>query len=410
MAVGLRAEDLLRELTPRVLGALLRRNGDFEACEDAVQEALLAASIQWPIEGIPDSPESWLIRVASRRLIDEMRSDLARKRREAVDAAHSFYDPSLEYEAQQSEDDTLTILFLCCHPSLTPTSQVALTLRAVGGLTTAQIASAFLVSEASMAQRISRAKQRIRETGAQFGMPAWSESVERLRSVQHVLYLIFNEGYTASSGSNLQNVELTVEAIRLTRAVHRLLPADGELTGLLALMLLIDSRRLARVRSDGGLIPLAEQDRDLWNQGSIDEGIALITDSLGRLPLGPYQVQAAIAAVHAEAHHPEETDWKQILALYQLLECLAPSPMATLSSVVASAMVNGPQAGLGQLAVLDASERLSAHHRFHAVRAHLLEMVGDRNGARSEYLAAARLTDSLQEQRYLDRRAAEFFD
>jgi RNA polymerase sigma factor (sigma-70 family) len=403
-------EDLLRELAPQVLGALVRRYGHFDAAEDAVQEALLAAAVQWAERGVPESPRGWLITVASRRLTDQWRSDEARRRREATAAA---LEPAGESLASAGDgghppdrDDTLTLLFLCCHPELSPASQIALTLRAVGGLTTAEIARAFLVPEATMAQRISRAKQRIKATGSEFSMPPEGERARRLRVVLHVLYLIFNEGYTATTGPELHRAELTGEAIRLTRVVHRLLPGDGEVAGLLALMLLTEARRPARTRADGALVPLAEQDRSRWNQGCIQEGVALISDALARAPLGPYQLQAAIAAVHGEAPTAEDTDWPQILALYELLERAAPNPMVTLNHAVAAAMVRGPQAGLDLLATLDDDGRLAGHHRLHAVRAHLLEMAGDAAAARASYRSAARRTTSLPEQRYLEDRAA----
>jgi RNA polymerase sigma factor (sigma-70 family) len=407
---GTGIENLLRRLAPRILAALVRHYGNFEAAEDAVQEALLAAATQWPDSGVPDSPEGWLIKVASRRMTDQLRSELARRRREATAASLSLPDelvaPAADIDDRQGEDDTLTLLLLCCHPALTPASQIALTLRAVGGLTTAQIARAFLVPETTMAQRISRAKQSIKATGVRFRMPPEPERADRLRTVLHVLYLIFNEGHTTTSGPDLQRSELTGEAIRLTRTVHRLLPDDGEVAGLLALMLLTDARRLARTRPDGTLVPLAEQDRNQWNRGSIDEGITRITHALARPPLGPYQVQAAIAAVHAKATRAEDTDWRQIIALYRLLEQMAPNPVVTLNHAVAVAMVQGPQAGLELLVPLDADDRLTGHHRLHAVRAHLLEMAGDHQGARSCYRTAARLTTSLPEQRYLQVRAA----
>lgn len=403
-----RTEDLLRELAPQVLTAVARHFGEFDAAEDAVQEALLAAARQWPGTGVPASPKGWLIRVAARRMADQFRSDLARRRWEATAASLTtpgeLIAPAADTEYLHSADDTLTLLFLCCHPALTPASQIALTLRAVGGLSTAQIARAFLVPEATMAQRISRAKQRIKATGAKFCLPAESERPERLRAVLHVLYLIFNEGYTATSGPDLQRHELTGEAIRLTRTVRLLRPADGEVAGLLALMLLIDARRAARTRPDGSLVPLAEQDRTRWNRQSISQGVALLTETLARGPLGPYQVQAAIAAVHAEANSAEETDWRQIVALYRLLEQMAPNPMVTLNLAVAVAMLRGPQAGLALLDPLDADERLAGHHRLHAVRAHLLEMAGDRQAARQYYRRAAQLTTSLPEQRYLQDR------
>ncbi|MFI0450105.1 RNA polymerase sigma factor [Actinomadura sp. 6N118] len=403
-------EDLLRRLASQVLAALVRHHGHFETAEDAVQEALLAAATQWPERGVPDRPDAWLITVASRRMTDQLRSELANRHREEKVAARTLPDELLasaaDIELLRQGDDTLTLLLLCCHPSLTPPSQIALTLRAVGGLTTAEIARAFLVPEATMAQRISRAKQRIKASGARFRMPPEPERPDRLRSVLHVLYLIFNEGYTASSGPDLHRSDLTREAIRLTRMLRGLLPDDGETAGLLALMLLIDARRPARTAADGALVPLAEQDRARWHRESIDEGIDLITRTLSHARIGPYQLQAAIAAVHSEAAHAGDTDWPQIVALYQLLERMDPNPVVTLNHAVAVAMVDGPHAGLALLAPLDADDRLSGHHRLHAVRAHLLEMAGDQEGARSCYRTAARLTTSLPEQRYLQGRAA----
>ena len=396
-------EDLLRRSAPRVLGALVRRYGRFDICEDAVQEALLAAAVQWPDEGVPESPDGWLITVASRRIVDELRSAHARQRREEVAAADVRGD-----EEPVDADDSLTLLFLCAHPALTPASQVALTLRAVGGLTTAEIARAFLVPEATIAQRISRGKQTIKASGIPFRLPAEPERADRLRVVLHVLYLIFNEGYTATSGSDLQRGELTAEAIRLTREVHRLLPDDGEVAGLLALMLLTDARRAARSRPDGSLVTLAEQDRSLWNAQQIHEGIGLVTDALGRTELGPYQLQAAIAAVHVEATSAADTDWPQIVALYDLLERIAPNPMVTLNRAVAVAMAQGPEGGLDLLTTLD--DELGEHHRLHAVRAHLLELSGDTAAARDSYRTAARLTTSLPERRYLEARAAKLVD
>ena len=402
------AEDLLRNLAPQVLGALVRRYGHFDSCEDAVQEALLAASVQWPEHGLPEDPRAWLITVASRRLTDALRSEGTRRRREETAVAQTPPDelvaPPPEDEPADG-DDALLLLFLCCHPALSSASQVALTLRAVGGLSTAEIARAFFVPDATMAQRISRAKERIKASGISFGPPAEPERADRLRVILHVLYLIFNEGYTATAGPDLQRVELTREAIRLVREVERLLPDDGEVAGLLALMLLTDARRPARTRPDGALIPLAEQERSLWNRDQIAEGVALITRTLERAPIGPYQVQAAIAAVHDEAEGAEDTDWAQILALYDLLDRLSPNPMVTLNRAVAVAMVHGPQAGLGLLETLDADKRVGMHHRLDAVRAHLLEMTGDRAAARSAYLSAARRTTSLPERRYLEARA-----
>ena len=410
MSGATQVEELLRELAPQVTGTLVRRYGQFDLCEDAVQEALLAAAVQWPEAGIPERPRGWLVAVASRRLTDQVRGESARRRREETVAARSPADelvaPGPDADLPAASDDTLTLLFLCCHPALSPPSQVALTLRAVGGLTTAQVARAFLVPEATMAQRISRAKQRIKAAGARFAMPPPAERAERLRVVLQVLYLIFNEGYAASSGPDLQRADLTSEAIRLARELHRLLPEDGEVAGLLALMLLTDARRPARTRPDGSLVPLAEQDRSRWDAGAVAEGVALVTGTLARAPLGPYQLQAAIAAVHDEAARAEDTDWRQILVLYELLERVAPSPVVTLNHAVAVAMVRGPRAGLELLATLDGDDRLAGHHRLDAVRAHLLELAGDREAAREHYRAAARATTSLPEQRYLEGRAA----
>jgi len=386
--------DLLRSLAPQVLAALARRYGDFDACEDAVQEALLAASQQWPSSGIPDHPKGWLITTASRRRIEQLRSDAARQRRE--EAVASQPDPS----PVSGVDDTLTLLLLCCHPSLTRPSQVALTLRAVDGLTTGEIARAFLVPEATIGQRISRAKRSLR--GERFVPP----SPDRLSSVLQVLYLIFTEGHTASSGDVLNRVELTTEAIRLARQLHASLPADGEVTGLLALMLLTEARRPARVSETGALVPLALQDRSRWTASFIAEGVSLITKALSSAPVGPYQLQAAIAAVHDEAPTAEETDWAEILTLYDLLRVVAPGPMVTLNRVVAFAQVHGPAAGLAELAAAASDPALAAHHRVDAVRAHLLESSGEFEGAREAYAAAARRTLSLPEQAYLQSRAA----
>jgi len=399
---GAGLEELLHRLAPQVLGALVRRYGRFDECEDAVQEALLAAAVQWAEEGMPESPRAWLITVASRRLTDQLRSEQARRRREETAAATEV--PAAE--PAPDEDDTLTLLFLCCHPALSAPSQVALTLRAVGGLTTAQIANAFLVPEATMAQRISRAKKTILTSGVPFAMPPEHKRSERLRVVLHVLYLIFNEGYTTTSGPDLHRAELTREAIRLTREVRRLLPDDGEVAGLLALMVLTDARRPARTRPDGALVPLAEQERGRWNRELIDEGVALVTGALSGSPVGPYQLQAAIAAVHAEAERAEDTDWPQIVALYELLARVSPNPIVTLNRAVAVAMVLGPRAGLDLLGSLDADDRLASHHRLDAVRAHLLEMDGDHAAARVAYRTAARRTTSLPERRYLEERAA----
>jgi RNA polymerase sigma factor (sigma-70 family) len=400
---------LLRELAPRVLGAITRRHGDFAAAEDAVQEALIAAATQWPAKGIPENPRGWLYQVATRRMTDYLRSELARRRREdtvAAELAEDAFVPPADGDAHADGDDTLLLLFMCCHPALTAPSAIALTLRAVGGLTTAEIANAFLVPEATMAQRISRAKQSIKASRLPFSMPSQAERSERLGAVLHVLYLIFSEGYTSSVGPELQRTDLSNEAIRLTRAVHALLPNDGEVSGLLALMLLTDARRAARAGPGGELIPLDEQDRTLWDQALVAEGIALVSDALSRGSIGSYQLQAAIAAVHDEAARAEETDWAQIFALYGLLERTSDNPMVKLSRAIAGAMVNGPAAGLEMLDALDADPRIAGHYRLDAVRAHLFEMSGDRQRALAHYRAAAERTASIPERDYLRLKAA----
>jgi RNA polymerase sigma factor (sigma-70 family) len=403
------AEDLLRQLAPQVLGAVVRRYGHFDTAEDATQEALLAAATQWPSGGIPDNPRAWLITVASRRLTDLLRSEQARQRREETVARWTLPDhwvaPPADRPAADS-DDTLVLLFLCCHPALSVASQIALTLRAVGGLATAEIARAFLVPEATMTRRISRAKQQIAASGVPFRMPAGPDRAGRLAAVLHVMYLIFNEGYAATSGPRLRRGDLTGEAIRLARLVHRLLPDDGEVAGLLALMLLTEARGAARTGPDGEVVPMAEQDRSRWDRALIAEGVALITRALPRGPTGPYQLQAAIAAVHDEAPSAEATDWPQITALYELLMRISDNPVVALNHAVAVAMARGPQAGLDLLANLEADQRIATDHRLQAVRAHLLEMAGDTAAARDAYLAAARRATNLPQQRYLHARAA----
>lgn len=410
MSISRAAEDLLRELAPQVLGVLVRRYGDFAACEDATQEALLAAALQWPGSGMPGNPRGWLITVASRRLADQVRSEQARRQREgAVFAATpqaALVSPPADAGGDADRDDSLALLFLCCHPALPVPSQIALTLRAAGGLTTAQIAAAFLVPEATMAQRISRAKQAIKASGRPLAMPAGPERAGRLRAVLHVLYLIFSEGYTTTSGPDLAAPGLSGEAIRLARLLRRLLPADAEVAGLLALMLLTDARRPARTGPGGELIPLAEQDRSRWDRALIAEGVALVTEALAGREAGPYQVQAAIAAIHDEAPDVAGTDWPQILGLYELLERIAPNPVVTLNRAVAAAMVHGPAAGLALLATLEQDGRVARQHRLLAVRAHLLEMAGEDAAAVTAYRAAASRSLSTPERRYLAARAA----
>ncbi|HEY0717392.1 MAG TPA: DUF6596 domain-containing protein, partial [Streptosporangiaceae bacterium] len=405
-------EDLLRQLAPQVLGALVRRYGHFDTAEDAVQEALLAAATQWPADGRPDSPRAWLITVASRRLTDLLRAEQARQRREETAARQlppgQWLAPAAD-AAPAGDDDTLILLFMCCHPSLSPASQIALTLRAVGGLSAAEIGRVFLVPEATMTRRITRAKQAVRESGIPFALPA-AERATRLAVVLHVLYLIFTEGYAATAGPALTRPDLSAEAIRLARLLYRLLPDDTEVAGLLALMLLTDARRPARTGPAGELIPMAGQDRSRWDAPQIAEGAALVTAALRRGDPGPYQLQAAIAAVHDEAATAAATDWRQILALYELLRQVDRSPVVALNHAVAVAMVQGPHAGLTLLTGLASDQRLTAGHRFHAVRAHLLELAGDYAAAQQGYREAARRATSLPHQRYLNDRAAGLSD
>ncbi|MGA8028278.1 MAG: sigma-70 family RNA polymerase sigma factor, partial [Bryobacteraceae bacterium] len=400
-------ENLLRELAPQVLGAVMRRFHDFAGAEDAVQEALIAAAIQWPSEGMPDHPRGWLIQVACRRMSDHVRSESARRRRELAVANESKQvAPEVEIWDDTQQDDTLTLLFMCCHPALTQSSAIALTLRAVAGLTNAEIAHAFLVPETTMAQRISRAKKTIKASDVPFRLPTRQERAERLPAVLHVLYLIFNEGYTSSIGPHLQRAELAREAIRLTRSVHTLLPDDTEVAGLLGLMLLTDARRAARTGPEGDLIPLTMQDRSLWDQREIAEGVALLTATLAKGSIGPYQIQAAISAVHDEAPRYEDTDWPQILGLYELLERFSDNPVVTLNRAVAEAMVHGGSAGLKLLDALDVDGRLKGNYRLDAVRAHLLEMAGSHEAAIAHYRTAASGTTSLPERNYLFTQAA----
>jgi len=400
-------EDLLRQLTPEVLGALVRRYGHFDLAEDAVQEALLAASRQWPSEGVPDSPRGWLITVGSRRLVDLLRSEQARREREDSVAQWSLVRQPSPASAEEvvSGDDALILLFMCAHPALSPASQIALTLRAVGGLTTAEIARGFLVSEETMTRRITRAKQTVEDSHLPFRLPSAGERPERLRSVLHTLYLIFNEGYAATAGAELQRAALSAEAIRLSRMLHRLLPEDPEVTGLLALMLLTDARRLARTSPDGAVIVMADRDRGRWDRMLIAEGVTLVTEAMSHGDVGPYQLQAAIAALHDQAPDFESTDWPQILALYELLLRLGENPVVRLNHAVALAMVHGPSAGIEELALLASDARVANDHRLHAVRGHLLEMAGALDEARQSYLRAAEQTMSLPQRRYLHSKA-----
>ena len=395
-------EDVWRRESPHVLGALLRRGGDLGACEDAAQDALEAAARQWPEEGVPEYPRGWLIRVASRRLIDHERADEARVARELA----AEPEPS-EPLVAPDRDDSLELLLLCCHPALSRQSQVALSLRAVSGLSTAQIAAAFLVPEPTMAQRLSRARATLREAGARFGLPAPEDLPGRVDAVLDVLHLMFSEGYTRSAGDELLDAEMTADALRLTRELHRRLPNHDEAAGALALMLLTHAREPARADARGDLVPLAGQDRRLWRRDEIAEGVAIVERVLPSGPVGRFQLQAAIAAVHAEARSAEATDWPQIRAVYDMLERVAPGPAVTLNRAIAIAMESGPAAGLTIVDGLLEDPGMARHHRTHAVHAHLLELAGDRAGAATGYARAAGLTSSLPEQRYLNRRAAE---
>lgn len=403
-------EHLLREITPQVLGALTRRHRDFAAAEDAVQEALLDASIQWPREGIPENPSGWLYRVALRRLTDYLRSDVARRHREALianDLANEeMMAAGVDDEFEPEQDDTLVLLFMCSHPALTAHSSIALTLRAVGGLTTREIAAAFFVAEATMAQRVSRAKQAIKDSNVFFSLPSAQEREQRLDAVMHVLYLIFNEGYASSSGEELQRVDLSSEAIRLTRALHASLSDSPEAAGLLALMLLTDARRAARSGPAGELVPLDEQNRALWDLSLIQEGVTLVWNAMAKGRIGPYQLQAAIAALHDQAKTTDETDWSQIEALYGLLQRMSDNPMIALNRAVATAMVEGPEAGLRLINTIAQDERLKGHYRVDAVRAHLYERAGQRDLALVHYRRAAEGTASLPERNYLLGKAA----
>ena len=401
-------EDVWRRESPHVLAALLRRHGDYADCEDAAQEALAAAADQWPRDGVPDNPRGWLIRVASRRLIDQLRSNRSRAVREETvgiaQPADAYVGPAADDDTSPGGDDTLLLLLLCCHPLLTRPSQVALTLRAVSGLPTAAIATAFLVPEPTMAQRLSRARTTLRDSAVRFEKPTSEELPARVAAVLDVLYLIFNEGYARSTGDTLLDTSLADEAIRLTRQLHAYLPDHDEIAGALALMLLTDARRAARTDERGDLVPLAEQDRSRWDAGLVGEGVALLEEVLPHGHVGAYQLQAAIAAVHADAQRYDDTDWAQIAVLYSMLDQVSPSPAVTLNRAVAVGMSAGPTAGLAALQPMVDDPSLERYHRLPAVRAHLLEMVGDLAEAERQYARAVELTSSRPEQRYLAHR------
>ncbi|HVX38404.1 MAG TPA: DUF6596 domain-containing protein [Gemmatimonadaceae bacterium] len=410
MSTPIDIEHLLRELTPQVLGAVARKHGDFAAAEDAVQEALIAAASQWPERGVPANPRGWLYHVALRRITDHLRSEIARRERETTAGGELWAEwafvPSPDDDIIVDGDDTLALLFMCCHPALTPASAIALTLRAVGGLSTAEIAAAFLVPEATMAQRISRAKGTIASSGVPFALPDPGERDARLDSALHVLYLIFNEGYSTSAGTAAVRADLSGEAIRLARLLRRLLPDDPEVLGLLALMLLTDARRAARTGSAGELIPLDEQDRSRWDRAMIEEGSSLVADTFARGTVGPYLVQAAIAAAHDRAPRADDTEWREILGLYDLLLRMVENPVVALNRAVAHAMVHGPEAGLAALAALDDDARIAGHYRMDVVRGHLYERLGDRARAAAHLRAAAERTANVPERDYLTLKAA----
>lgn len=413
-------DTVWRDCAPAVLGALVRRYGHFDAAEDAVQEALVAAARQWPADGVPRDPKAWLIRVASRRLVDRLRADEARARREqraarslapagdrsGISGGHIVGNSGSAHGTATDRDDTLAVMLLCCHPALSRPSQIALTLRAVAGLSTAQIARAFLVPEPTMAQRISRAKVRLEQEAEPFAALPRDELPARLAAVMHVLYLVFTEGHAATAGAHLTAPALGDEAIRLARELRRLLPGDGEAAGLLALMLLTAARRPARTGPDGSFVPLADQDRSRWDRAMIAEGVALVEAALPVGPVGPYQLQAAIAAVHDEAPTAADTDWAQIDQLYGMVATVAPSPVVTLNQAVAVAEVRGPQAGLAMIEPLTDDRSMRLNHRLHAVRAHLLERAGRADEALAACRRAAELATSLPEQRHLQAEVA----
>lgn len=391
-------EDVWRREAPHVLAALLRRTAGFEDCEDAAQEALAAATEQWPRDGMPTNPRGWLIRVASRRLVDAQRAEASRRLRE--DRAEQ--ERTTWSDRVNDRDDTLQLLVLCCHPVLTTASAVALTLRAVGGLTTPQIAAGLLVPEATAAQRISRAKATLRRHQVRLGQVGPGELPARLHAVRHVLHLVFTTGSSVPSGPRLLDRPLTAEAIRLTEQLHRAVPRDPETAGLLALMLLVDARAVTRVR-DGALVPLAEQDRSLWDTAQIDRAVRLLEEVLPRGEVGAFQLQAAIGAVHATAATFADTDWHQVRELYRMLVGLGPNPAAELGAAIALSEVDGPRAGLAALAPL--ARARPRDHRVIAAQAHLLERLGDPT-APELFRRAASLTDSIPEQRYLNAKAA----
>jgi RNA polymerase sigma-70 factor, ECF subfamily len=406
------AERVFREEGGRIIASLIRISGSFDLAEEAMQEAFTSALLNWPERGIPEKPGAWITAVAHRKWID-----FARRRstqNEKQDALHYEIERTAREEDVSAEemsatypDDRLRLIFTCCHPALNREAQVALTLRTLGGLTTAEIARAFLAAEPTLAQRIVRAKQKIRDAKIPYEVPAAQVLRERLEAVQAVLYLIFNEGYSTTAGENLVRGDLCAEAIRLARTLCELLPDEPENLGLLALMLLHDSRRAARVNAEAELVPLEEQNRALWNMEQIQEGTRLVEKALKLRSVGAYQLQAAIAAIHGEASRPQDTDWRQIAELYSELHRLAPSPVIALNHAVAVAMSEGLEQGLTILDELGPSGDLDGYYLFHAARADLLRRTGRKPEAKNAYLRALAHVTNPVERRYLARRLRE---
>jgi RNA polymerase sigma-70 factor (ECF subfamily) len=402
-------EAVFRSESGRIIAGLIRVSHSFDLAEEAMQDAFAAAVAGWQAEGVPDNPAAWITATARRKLIDYARREKTRLNNEdqllyELESRTSAIDEEM---SRPFEDDRLSLIFTCCHPAINMQAQIALTLRTLGGLTTTEIARAFLVPEATLAQRLVRAQRKIQQARIPYQVPGPGSLPERLSAVQTVLYLIFNEGYSASSGDSLLRQELCAEAIRLARTLIELMPHNPENLALLALMLLQDSRRDARSTKDGQLVPLEEQDRTLWHQDQITEGISLVERALGRRNVGPYQLQAAIAAIHAEARIAGETDWKQIAALYAMLSASHASPIVALNHAVAMAMSEGLERGLGMIEGLGAGGELDSYHLYHAARADLLRRMGHNREALESYHRALALATNSVEVRYLRRRIAE---
>ena len=405
-------ESVFRNESGRIVAGLIRVSRSFDLAEEAMQDAFAAAVVSWQAGGVPDNPAAWITATARRRLIDYARREKTRRNNEGqllyeYESRTSAIDDDMN---QPFEDDRLSLIFTCCHPAINMEAQIALTLRTLGGLTTTEIARAFLVPEATLAQRLVRAQRKIQQARIPYQVPAPGSLPERLSAVQKVLYLIFNEGYSASSGDSLLRRELCAEAIRLARTLVELMPHNPENMALLALMLLHDSRRDARSTSDGQLIPLEDQDRSLWHQNQIEEGVRLVERALGRRNVGPYQLQGAIAAIHAEARTADETDWKQIAALYAILNTAQASPIVALNYAVAVAMSESLERGLAMIEELGVCGELNSYHLYHAARADLLRRMGRNPEAMESYRRALALTSNTVELRYLGRRLSSLED